>query len=105
MVMAGLIVFGVIGFKGMGISQLPDVEFPNISVSLSWPGAAPEVMESDVVDVVEQTIMTVEGVREIVGPGAAMTGFYSYGEVSPFTPNARCELHNQTMTVTTLSER
>jgi hypothetical protein len=47
----------------------------------------------------------VEGVRDIVGPGAAITGFYSYGEVSPFTPKARCELHNQTMTVTTLSER
>jgi hypothetical protein len=47
----------------------------------------------------------VEGVRDIVGPGAAIAGFYSYGEVSPFTPKARCELHNQTMTVTTLSER
>ena len=47
----------------------------------------------------------VEGVREIVGPGATITGFYSYGEISPFTPKARCELHNQTMTVTTLSER
>ena len=47
----------------------------------------------------------VEGVRDIVGPTAAITGFYSYGEISPFTPQARCELHNQTMTVTTLSER
>lgn len=47
----------------------------------------------------------VEGVRDVVGPNAAITGFYSYGEISPFTPKARCELHNQTMTVTTLSER
>lgn len=47
----------------------------------------------------------VEGVRDILGAGAALTGFYSYGEISPFTPKARCELHNQTMTVTTLSER
>lgn len=47
----------------------------------------------------------VEGVRDIVGPNAAITGFYSYGEISPFTPKARCELHNQTMTVTTFSER
>jgi hypothetical protein len=47
----------------------------------------------------------VEGVRDIVGPTAAIAGFYSYGEISPFTPKARCELHNQTMTVTTLSER
>jgi len=47
----------------------------------------------------------VEGVRDIVGPDAVLAGFYSYGEISPFTPLARCELHNQTMTVTTLSER
>lgn len=47
----------------------------------------------------------VEGVRDIVGAAAAITGFYSYGEISPFTPQARCELHNQTMTVTTFSER
>jgi len=42
----------------------------------------------------------VEGVRDILGASAAITGFYSYGEISPFTPKARCELHNQTMTVT-----
>lgn len=47
----------------------------------------------------------VEGVRDVVGANATIAGFYSYGEISPFTPQARCELHNQTMTVTTLSER
>ncbi|MBI3595390.1 MAG: FIST C-terminal domain-containing protein [Nitrospirae bacterium] len=47
----------------------------------------------------------VEGVREITGDKTILTGFYSYGEISPFTPNAKCELHNQTMTITTFSER
>ena len=47
----------------------------------------------------------VEGVREVLGDRTAMTGFYSLGEISPFTPSARCELHNQTMTITTLRER
>ncbi|MHB8417075.1 MAG: FIST signal transduction protein [Myxococcales bacterium] len=51
----------------------------------------------------------VEAARDALsGDGAAprpvLTGFYSYGEISPFTPSARCELHNQTMTITTLSE-
>jgi hypothetical protein len=46
----------------------------------------------------------VEAVRDVLGAGAALAGFYSYGEISPFTPGARCELHNQTMTITTLSE-
>ena len=47
----------------------------------------------------------VESVRDVLGQGAVLAGFYSYGEISPFTPSARCELHNQTMTITTLSER
>ena len=46
----------------------------------------------------------VEGVRDVVGERTALTGFYSYGEISPFLPGAKCELHNQTMTVTTFHE-
>lgn len=46
----------------------------------------------------------VEGVREVLGARTVLAGFYSYGEISPFTPTARCELHNQTMTITTLAE-
>jgi hypothetical protein len=47
----------------------------------------------------------VEGVRDVLGTQTTLCGFYSYGEISPFTPTARCELHNQTMTITTLAER
>ncbi len=46
----------------------------------------------------------VEAVRHVLGPATAVTGFYSYGEISPLTPDARCGLHNQTMTITTFSE-
>jgi hypothetical protein len=46
----------------------------------------------------------VEGVRQVLGPHPVLSGFYSYGEISPFTPAACCELHNQTMTITTLRE-
>jgi hypothetical protein len=47
----------------------------------------------------------IESVQEVLGKGVALAGFYSYGEISPAAPNASCELHNQTMTITTLSER
>lgn len=47
----------------------------------------------------------VEGVREVLGDKTILTGFYSYGEISPFMKGAKCELHNQTMTITTLSEQ
>jgi hypothetical protein len=53
----------------------------------------------------QRTEEEIEGVREILGDGTVLAGFYSYGEISPFTPSARCELHNQTMTITTLAER
>lgn len=65
MLMLGLIGFGLISFNRMGLSQLPDVDFPTVTVSLSLPGAAPEVMETQVVDAVESALMTVEGVQKI----------------------------------------
>ena len=46
----------------------------------------------------------VEGVQDVLGQEAVFAGFYSYGEISPFNPAAKCELHNQTMTITTFSE-
>lgn len=45
----------------------------------------------------------VEAVTDVLGT-SAVAGFYSYGEISPVTPNASCQLHNQTMTITTFSE-
>src|ERR1700722_8136605 len=65
MLMAALIVFGVISFHRLGISQLPDVDFPVVSVSFSLNGAAPEVMESQVLDPVEDSIMQIDGIRSI----------------------------------------
>jgi hypothetical protein len=47
----------------------------------------------------------VESVRHVLGEHTMLTGFYSYGEISPFTPGTKCELHNQTMTITTFSEQ
>lgn len=46
----------------------------------------------------------IEAVREIIGDEAMITGFYSYGEIAPFLKGTRCELHNQTMTITTFAE-
>lgn len=46
----------------------------------------------------------VEAVGEVFGKAGVLTGFYSYGEISPFAPGASCKLHNQTMTITCLSE-
>jgi len=46
----------------------------------------------------------VESVRDVLGSGAVLAGFYSYGEICPHGAIAKCELHNQTMTITTFAE-
>jgi hypothetical protein len=53
----------------------------------------------------QRTEEEIEGVRDILGDKTFLTGFYSYGEIAPFTPGGKCELHNQTMTITAFSER
>lgn len=52
----------------------------------------------------QRTEEELEGVQEILGDSAVMTGFYSYGEICPFQPGVESELHNQTMTITTFWE-
>lgn len=47
----------------------------------------------------------VEAVAGVFGSKAVLTGFYSYGEISPFAPGVACQLHNQTMTITWLGEK
>ena len=46
----------------------------------------------------------VEAVQEVFGKSATLSGFYSYGEISPQGHSSECKLHNQTMTITYLSE-
>lgn len=52
----------------------------------------------------QRTEEEVEAVLEVLGAKTATTGFYSYGEISPFLEGQTCELHNQTMTITTFRE-
>ena len=40
----------------------------------------------------------------VLGADAVRTGFYSNGEISPMIPGSDCKLHNQTMTITCLTE-
>jgi HAE1 family hydrophobic/amphiphilic exporter-1 len=77
MLMGALILFGLISVSRMGISQLPDVDFPTVSIGVNYPGAAPEVVETNVVDIIEDAVSTVEGVKSI-----SSTSRYGYGSIS-----------------------
>lgn len=65
MIMAATIIFGLVAAQRIGISQFPDVDFPTINISVSWEGANPEAVESDVVEAIEEAVTQVEGVKSI----------------------------------------
>lgn len=65
MLMLGLILFGAISFQRMGISQMPDVDFPVVNIGLRWDNAAPGLMEVDVVDIIEDAVMGIEGLKRV----------------------------------------
>jgi hypothetical protein len=52
----------------------------------------------------ERTEEEIETIAEVLGKQSALTGFYSYGEISPMLGQVGCKLHNQTMTITWLGE-
>jgi hydrophobe/amphiphile efflux-1 (HAE1) family protein len=65
MIMGCTILFGLVSATRIGVSQMPDVDSPNVTVSLSWPGAAPEEIEHGIVEPLEQALAQVEGILRI----------------------------------------
>ena len=65
MLMIGLIAFGWIGFHRMGISQLPDIDFPVVTATVTWEAASPEIMETQVADPIEDAVMSVQGIQDV----------------------------------------
>lgn len=65
MVSAAMIVFGYLGYREMGVSQFPEVDFPVVSIVITREAASPDIMDGDVTDVVEDAVSSVEGVNYI----------------------------------------
>lgn len=63
--MSALIIFGGISFGRLGISQMPDVDFPILSISVTFEGASPEVVEAEILDKFERQLTALEGLKEI----------------------------------------
>lgn len=72
MLMFGLMFFGYLSYKQMGVSQNPDIDFPYVNISVGYEGAASEVMEKDVVDPIESAVVSIEGIKKITS--SARTG-------------------------------
>lgn len=65
MLMAALIIFGAISLGRLGVSYMPDIDFPQLDIGITWEGAAPEIMEAELVDQIEQQVIAVEGLKEL----------------------------------------
>ena len=65
MIMFGLIVFGAISFGRLGVSLMPSVDFPILEINVRWEGAAPELLEAELIDPIEQKVIAVEGLKEV----------------------------------------
>jgi len=65
MLMAAMIIAGAIGLSRLGVSEQPDVDFPVLTINATWSGAAPEVMETEVVDKIEEQVISTQGIRNV----------------------------------------
>ena len=65
MLMACTVLFGIVALQRVGVSQYPDVDNPQITVSLSWQGASPSAVERQIIEPIEQAISQVEGVQSL----------------------------------------
>src|SRR5262249_4855665 len=66
MLSAAMVVFGYLGYRDMGVSQFPEIDFPVVSIVITREAASPDIMDGDVTDVVEAAVASVEGVHYIM---------------------------------------
>lgn len=74
MLMIGILIFGGLAFKNLGISQMPDVDFPMVNVSVTYDGAAPEIIETEVISEIEEAIGSVPGLVGMSSTARASSG-------------------------------
>src|SRR5678815_94178 len=65
LVMLGIVLFGVAGYRSLPVSDLPNVDFPTLQVNANLPGASPETMAASVATPLERQFSTIAGVTSI----------------------------------------
>src|SRR5918992_4777967 len=75
MLILSLVVVGSAAYSTLGVDRLPSVDLPTVSVRTSLPGAPPEQVETEVTEIIEEVVNTVEGIdelRSISGEGSSV---------------------------------
>ena len=71
LIMAGIAMFGVVAYRALPVSDLPQVEFPTLNVSASLPGGDPGTMASAVASPLERQMTTIAGVDSMVSSSSS----------------------------------
>ncbi len=71
LVMAAILFFGIFSYKSLPVSDLPDVEYPAITVSTTYPGASAETVANNVVTPLEQAFLTIGGVQNLISTSSS----------------------------------
>jgi HAE1 family hydrophobic/amphiphilic exporter-1 len=58
-------VFGIAGYLQLGVDRFPNIDFPVVVVTTTQPGAAPEDIETEITDKVEEAVNTISGIDEL----------------------------------------
>jgi HAE1 family hydrophobic/amphiphilic exporter-1 len=65
MVMLAFVVLGLFSYQRLRIDQFPEIDFPTVVVQTDYPGAAPEVVESEVTKKIEESVNTIAGINQL----------------------------------------
>src|SRR6266480_1260312 len=65
LIMAGIVLFGFIGYRSLPVSDLPNVDYPTIQVTAELPGGSPETMASSVATPLERQFSTIAGLNTV----------------------------------------
>jgi HAE1 family hydrophobic/amphiphilic exporter-1 len=65
MLSAAMVVFGYLGYREMGISQFPEIDFPVVNVTTRWEASSPDIVDEVLTDVIEDAVSSVEGIDYI----------------------------------------
>jgi multidrug efflux pump subunit AcrB len=65
MVMLALVVLGLFSYRLLPVEQMPEINAPQVFISVSYPGASPEAIENDVIKPIENVVNSVNGVKNI----------------------------------------
>ena len=72
-VTVAVVLVGLVGWRNLAVRELPDIDYPIVSVTTLLPGASPEVVETEVTEVLEEEVNTIEGLKTLTSISGEQT--------------------------------